>query len=222
MFETAEDVQQKLGSTVILKKGHPIYVKGVASGGSTPKKDLMILYHELPLDGGRTSNWQECSVWDKELDWRGVSSLLGYCNLDYDKVYHDAINLKRMPIRKSVQGLSYQNTKVPRVRGMYDLGFEDRSVDFQRVVISKACFVDMILGKYPTLYEAVEILRKNKTFVGVAFNKNFAVIQKTLGPFYLEYKGKEVAWADDPLHKWRLGNDFSHLKETLEYSQIAY
>ncbi len=218
LFETAEDVNQKLGNTVILQKGEPVYVKGVAEAVHNPK-NLKIFVGDLPLF--RTAkDFRKESLWDTSLDWKSISTKIGYCNASkHDQ--KEALFIQRVPIRKSIQGLSGYNTKISHWSANPVFGNDVQSVSLDSLMRDDG-FVEMFRNNYPDARTAGSCLIKDGTMISVAISRYFAIVSKQVGPFYLAYKGTEIGWSDDPTYRWKIGKTFEHLQETLEYNQIAY
>jgi hypothetical protein len=83
------------------------------------------------------------------------------------------------------------------------------------------CFSDMLKGKYPSMKSATKLVLEDETVTSIAFARWFAFKKKKVGPFYLEYKGKEIGWSPD-LKKINLSKTYTHLQETLEYYDIPF
>ncbi len=216
LFETAEDVNLKLSQCVILKNDQPIYVKQYCGG--TNAENFEIYYTELPMFK-RSRDYDTVRVKDPSLDWRSMSSRLGYMNAARAD-QREALFVQRTPARKSFQGLHSSNTKVSPWSGDVSYGLEPgvSNLDYH---IREDYFVEMMNGKYPTVKECIEHFKAFPKTLSRAFNKFFAIKRPSIGPFYLQYKQQDIAWSDDPTYKWKLGRNFEYLQETLEHNKIA-
>lgn len=226
LFESVEDINQKLGSCVVFYKKEPLYIREAASISSSK---LGILGIMLPLGDNATV---KVGIEDPDLDYRTISSSLGYTTVSLNSNSglrtNQSIFLTRMAVRKSVQGLHKCNVNVPKFRdysfpGQHPHDSASYSWDF---LIREKALADTLGNKYPSLKSAKESLGKSfdnknlSTLHSVAFNRNFAINKRPVGPYYLEYKGKDIAWSED-LARFSLDKSFAFLQETLEYNNIA-
>lgn len=217
LFETAEDINLKLSQCVILKKDTPIYVKQYAGGNNL--NNFRIFYTELPLFK-RMRDWEEMFVSDSALDWKNLGTRLGYMNAGRHGNQREALFIQRTPARKTHQGLHNQNTKISPWTFDERWGFNGGNSLLDHH-IKEDYFVDMMNGQYPSIQDCLKVFREFPKTASRAFHRFFAIRRPVVGPFYLQYKGQDVAWADDPEYRWKLGKEFDYLRETMEYNKIA-
>lgn len=218
MFETAEDVNTKLGGSVCLYKGEPIYVLHNYGSPHDPK-NLKIEYVPLPYKDSNTK--LVCSVWDENLDYRSLSSRLGYLNATaYNNAYGEALYLSRTPIRKSCQGLSKSNIIPVQFQEIPEQAL-GKSHHYFESYIKDNSFIDTLHGKYPTINQISREFIAHTTWRSRAFDRQFSISRSRVGPFYLNYRGREIAWTDD-LYRFKLSKDFKYMEETLAHKSIPY
>lgn len=206
MFDTSEEANQKLSKTIVFFDKRPTYILE-ASGN---KKDVT-LYH-VPLKG--KDSLKHC-IWDKAWDLRRIGSRVGYANADI-QTYKEAVFMTRMPVRQAhnTQGLSQRNINIPVLKGSSRLGLQPLSLQFQSVY-NTGWFSDMLEDKYPGLENIGKMFSKDAWLRSVAFNREFAVRKGDVGPFYLEYKGKDIGYSDD-IYRFKIADQFDYLCESLD------
>lgn len=169
------DLQQKLNATVCMYDGKPVWVEAVGSS---------VVISDLP--GG--DNRRTIKASDPKFD---ISTPpLGYCDGDVVKYY------SRIPIRRSVQGLSSRSLRGERLPIRFnadrDGGTNDRTF-FTRQ------FVDMMMGKYRPLEDTLKYLRNKITHhldetLDAAVSRNIALQINKLGIIHVFYKQDLVGW----------------------------
>lgn len=209
MFDTSAEAQQKLSGCVALFNSQPTMIHEASGSGST-----VTLLHRLL----GSSDILKTNIWDKGWDFKSVGTRLGYSNIDMSG-YKEALYLTRMHIRKShsTQGVSKSNIRIPSLRGSERLGTPKTNIQWETLTSSKS-FLDTLEQKYPTVKEAVERF-KDTNLVSIAFQQKLAIRKPHVGPYYLEYRGKDIGYTDD-LYKWKVANDFRYLNETLEHYNL--
>lgn len=120
---------------------------------------------------------------------------LGYVNINQkigNKPDNTAIYVERIPNRRYKQTLTLPslNATYSYIRG------ENRNAHFNlELVWRDKCFEDMLIGKYPTLEEA--LLRLNKTSprtISVAINRDICLYKNSYGQMKVYFKGDEVGF----------------------------
>lgn len=152
MFEdsTTDDLRMIFDDSLIIYKKEPVMVKTVIDR-SLFLKDI-IRKKELGL----------VPITDNNLDFTPVK--LGFCNEGRDAFY-----VTRAPLRQYKQGLCRGNLNIHRLHDEYDkVGMDKLSK------MNSEGLVNCILGRYPNLNEAIELITENK-MNSVAFNRFFAI-----------------------------------------------
>lgn len=216
MFDSGKDAFQKLGNTVILLNETPIYITGCEDG---PKDSVVLKYYKLPIEGAGTPELLSTTLDEKYVDFRSLGSRLGYINGVSPKGDKQAVFVSRMPKRLSVQGINSNNLMFQHFMDFTNNN-KALSTDFKSLYKTQG-FSDMLKGAYPGRKQAAEKLLHDKSFTSLAFARWFAFVRKQVGPFYLEYKGKEVGWSSD-LKTVNLSKAYTHLQETLDYYDIPH
>ncbi len=210
MYDTQEEAIQKLSSCVVLFNDAPTLIQ-TAKGSGTKLK----IYHNLLRTGEDRADY----IMDKGFDFRSLGTRLGYTNYE-SASYKEALYLTRAHVRKShsTQGLSQHNVRVPTLRGSEILGLPKQNITWSHIY-NRPYTLDTLERKYPTVKEVESRMAKDQIVTSLAFNKQFAVRRTKVGPFYLEYRGKDIGYTDD-FFRWKIGQDFSYLDETFEMLQL--
>lgn len=212
MYDTSEEANQKLRHSVVLLKSDPVYIQ-ISDGAN---KNVSLTFNNLK-DG---STDKRC-IWDKDWNFRDLGSYLGYANFDLGTGRHkEASYLSRMPVRQcsSTQGVCQRNLHIPPLKGSARLALGPHNLVWQGVYNTKP-FVDMFSGKYPSFEDVKKEFEKNSWLISKAFTKEFAVRRADVGPFFLQYKGKDVGHSDD-LYKWKVAKQFKYLEETMDHIKL--
>jgi hypothetical protein len=234
VFETVQDTTQKLHNTVILYGCKPVFV---ITGCVNPEfislvtenntsEYLGFTYIELPiknLSKEAANSSKFAYLYDPLVDFRSLSSIVGYFNWfsSGKRESTKACFISRMPVRNSIQGMCSKNTYISAGNLTKDLVIADEREDRLNwsSLISEQSFCDMVSNKYPNIKAVGEHFRTNKYTVSVAFHKLFAVNTKGVGPFFLEYKGRDIGWSDTP-DNFKLDSKFDFLREVVEHYNI--
>jgi len=210
MYDTKEEFHQKLVGTVVLYNSVPVSIQEAL--GSSKNKIILDCYKL------RTKERETVSAWDPGWDFRTIGSRLGYMNFDYGEgSYRQALYLTRVAVRQAVstQGLSQKNVKYDGFRPDKTKGLDYYKPTWTQIVQNEG-FVDTLERKYPSLTEIYDVFSKEKSLSSKAFHPKFAINKPSIGPFYLEYRGKDIGYSDD-LSRWKIGEDYDYLRETLEH-----
>lgn len=205
MYDTNAEAKQKLASTIVLLEDTPVTVLDAKGDGDK----LSLKYVRL-----RTGEEKWASIRDKGWEFRNLGSRLGYTNTDLSN-YKEALYLTRMPVRKSIQGLSTYNVSIPNFKGSDKLGLPKTRCDWSVACSRQTWFLDTLEGKYPGIPELISEFTKNPLLTSRAFNRKLAIRKTKVGPFYLEYRGKDIGYTED-FDRWNISKDFEHLRESLE------
>lgn len=76
--------------------------------------------------------------------------------------------------------------------------------------------MDALEDKYPTFTDIKSQFSSDNYLTSKAFNKHFAIRRHDVGPYYLEYKGKDIGYTQD-FDKWKIAEDYKYLAESLEH-----
>jgi hypothetical protein len=216
MYDTREEANQKLGSTVVLYKEAPVLIR--ESGGVSGSKGSKLTLHFKYI---RNGSLDEAPILDKGWEFRNLGPRVGYLNVDLGNgSYKEATYITRMGVRAShnTQGLSQKNLKIPNLGGSKRLALGPTVLTFQGVV-STPFFADMLEQKYPTMKDISTQFDKSPWLISKAFNRQFAIRRADIGPFYLQYRGKDIGHSDD-LERWKIAEQYRYLDETMEYANL--
>lgn len=213
MYDTREEANQKLSSTIVLFKKAPVFVR--EAGGNNGNK-LTLLFKYL-----RSGGVDEASILDKGWEFRNLGPCVGYMNVDLGQgSYKEATYVTRCGIRAShnTQGLSQKNLKFSTLKGSKKLNLGPAVLSFN-MVSNTGFFADMMEQKYPELKNVSSQFEKSSWLISKAFTRQFAVRRDDIGPFYLQYRGKDVGHSDD-LFRWKIAPQYRYLEEQLEYENL--
>lgn len=213
MFDTSEEANQKLRHSVVLHRKEPVYIQEATGRG----KSVNLHYTKI----AETSTPEIRCIFDPDWNFRDLGPHLGYANIDLGSGGHkEACYITRMPVRQcsSTQGISQRNLHIPQLRGSSKLALGALQLSFQHIYNLKP-FKDMLRDIYPDFESIKEEFKKSPWLISKAFTHEFAVRRADVGPFYLQYKGKDVGHSDD-LYRWRIADQFSYLKETMDHINL--
>mgnify|MGYP001550838566 FL=1 len=212
MYDTREEANQKLSGSVVLFNDSPVFIHEAVGKGSK----LQLRYQLL-----RTKEERANLIQEKGWEFRNLGPRLGYSNIDLGKgSYQEAMYIMRSPVRNthSTQGISQRNLKYSSLKGSQRLGLSRMNLPWSSLY-TQTCFCDMLEKKYPTLEEVTKDLKINDFLCSKAFHRQFSISRADKGdvvPFYLEYRDRRIGYSED-LYRWRIGEDYQHLNETLQH-----
>jgi hypothetical protein len=217
VYDTHEEATQKLGSTIVLFQGKPTYVIG-----GTGSKAKVSLKHYLVREDKEMSN----PITDTNWEFRNLGSRLGYMNTRYSmgkdnkEHYKEALFVSRVAVRAShaTQGLSSRNLKYGQLKGSSTIGVPPQYIEWD-TLRSLPSFCDTLEGIFPAFSDITKQFSTDALASSLAFHKNFAIRKHDIGPFYLEYKGKDVGYTED-FNRWKFAEQYKYLQETLDDLKI--
>lgn len=210
MFDTQEEVQQKIVETVILHKGLPIWVQSAKKALRDGGINVYYYYIDDPSQETRSGD-----VTDPDFNFRTIGEHIGYINVN-EGPYKEALYLRRTPVRRSyqTQGLSRHNLFIPTTRGSTSQGIPAHRFSFNQVYKMQT-FVSMFKNEYPTLKQIRLAFTKEQQRMSAAFHARLAINKSPTGLFNLEYKGQDIGYTED-LETFKLDPEFKHLREGLD------
>lgn len=226
MYDTVEEIQQKLVGCVLMYKARPVFVVAGGLRAADPEAKVFKLFISIV----NTSDLPVMKTYpvfldDPDLDYRSLGSRLGYMNLtDYNgKPYNEAVYLMRQPKRSSqyTQGLSKQNVYVIGCRGNGSPELPPTGLlEFNEKIYAKKSeeLSRMLNGVYPSVAEVREML-SDPTVISKAFSRIWAIQRDEVGPFNLLYKSIRVGYSED-LTKFTVSERYRFHKDDL-MRQIA-
>lgn len=216
MYDNRDEANQKLSNTIVLYKDNPVLIResGGQSGAKGSKLTLLFKY----IRDGKTD---EAPILDKGWEFRNLGPRVGYLNVDLGNgSYKESLYVTRMGVRAShnTQGLSHKNLKIPNLRGSKRLGLGPSPLNFNSVSMTPF-FADMLEQKYPSVKDISTQFSKHSWLISRAFDRQFAIRRDDIGPFYLQYRGKDVAHSSD-FEKWKVGDQYKYLQEQMEHINL--
>lgn len=212
MYDTHEEANQKLRHTVVLFNKSPVYIH--EAGGSKDKVTLTFNYIRNGTTDMKPIN-------SRDFEFRSLGGLVGYSNIELGAgSYNETLYLTRMPVRQahSTQGLSAKNISIPAMKGSAKFGVNPMRVEFS-FIYPRTAFADMLEDKYPTLYSLEREFSKKSHLCSKAFHRQFAIRRDEVGPFYLQYRGKDIGHTDD-FNKWKIAPQYDYLRETMDHLNL--
>ena len=166
----SDDVRARLHHTIIRYNGHP-YLAEVSSEGLISLRNVANGNLEATVNSD-----------DEKLDISSIS--IGYVNVS-DPKYRTAVYLKRQPLRRFKQGIEI-STLSQTVLGKFS------EVNHQTIL--SYGFVDAVLGRFPAIAEALNMLTK-LGWHSVAVSRDVALRRD--GEYIKVYiKDKEVGYME--------------------------
>lgn len=212
MYDTKEEANQKLGQTVVLFHGQPCYIIEAVGKGSK----LSLRYNLMRPKEERSNLIQE-DGWE----FRNLGQRLGYVNVNLgEKSYKEALYTTRVAVRAAhnTQGLSSKNLRYGSLKGSSRLGLSGYSLGWNSLYQS-GYFCDTLEDKYPTFLEVKDSFSTDNYLSSKAFHRSFAVRRHDVGPYYLEYKGKDIGYTDD-FFRWKIADNYKYLEESLDHIEF--
>ena len=212
MYETQEEAQQKLASCLVLLRGSPVFIEEAIQKSN----GVYLRYTSIRDKIAGVEN-----IKNNEWEFRNLGHLLGYMNYTYGtKNYQESTYVVRSAVRNAhnTQGLSYRNIRLSRLRGDEAGGLPSMRPEWMNLC-KDPCVADMLEGSYPSV-SSFENLFENPYVISIAFDRDFSIFRHKIGPFYLEYKGKEIGYSED-LSSWKIGKRYNHLRESLEHKNVG-
>jgi hypothetical protein len=213
MYETKEEFNQKLAGCIVLLNNTPVHILEAAGG---TKAKITLTCQNL-----RAKTTDVVSASDPGWDFRSLGSRLGYTNVDFGEgSYRQAMYVTRMAIRQAsrTQGLSQHNVKYDGLKADPNRNLQWYKPSWGQLY-SQEYFLDTLERKYPSINDLRKVFEKDKTVTSKAFDPKFAISKPLIGPFYLEYRGKDIGYSDD-MFRWKIGDCYDYLRETLEHINI--
>lgn len=147
-----DDLIQMFDGSVCMHKNKPYLIKNINPDHVAVCTNLLTQRVEyIPID---------------EENFTAPTQRLGYVNIDGGVVY-----VSRVPIRRYKVGLSKENTTFSVVNCNYHEGAAEAVRRLKS--LSSIELGDCIMGKYPTLQQAVKLIQKGSH--AVAFDRQFAL-----------------------------------------------
>lgn len=218
MFDSVQEVSQKLGNCVILYRNSPIRVVEGVNG----RTNLGIRYYPL----GEPSNLLTVTLNDPELDFKNLGERLGYINLHSIGRNHckEAVYMMRQPVRRSIQGLHEENVFVSHFNSSIN---QERfgHITFGAWITERnvESLKNTFLGVYPSIEKITSDFRKDDAYISQAFHRNWCIErdQGKVGPeFKIMYKNIKVGYAET-LNKIIVTDRYKHLRDDLKEFKVA-
>jgi len=212
LYDTKDEAHQKLTSCLCLFNGESAYIENVHGSGKKIQLDFFHIRQKIQNTENINHNGWE---------FRELGNRIGYMNIDMGhESYKEAAYTVRSAVRiaHNTQCLSFKNMRIKPLRGAPHLGVNGFKIDWQSVVRTDYA-ADMIEGKYPCMKDIKDQFLKEPYQVSMAFTREFAVYRPEIGPFYLEYKGKQIGYSDDA-DQWKIGSKYLYLTESLDHNGL--
>jgi hypothetical protein len=191
-YESVNDANMRLGNTIVLYDGKPVYIRevGALGEGEGANGDIYRVYiKNLPISPTDRGAYERKFISSKKFDLAPFP--MGFMNLNEHAVY-----LSRAPKKQQKQGLSEGTLSAVTVGdplGQQRIRFAD--------LLNKKEFADCISGNYPNVREATRLIEAGAQ--SVAFSRCFAMARDTALPelIYLYHKKDKVGFIMDGAFK---------------------
>lgn len=201
-YETVQEASMRLGGTVVLYDGEPVYINEVRHEEDLPKGEIFrVLLTRLPVSH------------DAKVDRKFISSgkfdltplRMGFANLADGHAYF----LSRNTARQNRQGLSERSLTVE------GLDPNRPPARWKNIIYDKG-FVDCVHGKYPSMEDAIKLLT-DQPGKSVAISREYALKSHSEmeGLLILHHKLREVGFMSTSDKVFKVGKKFRFLKEEL-------
>jgi len=206
MYDSAEEARQKLVGTIIAYKFEPLLVHSAERtlGG------INLTGFIIP---DKTGTATVVKLSDKDLNIRNLCDHLGYYNLSYSH-WKQAVYVRRMPIRRSLQGLCKANLKMDQLQGIRARGIPSGNIRYEELIRLDS-FHDSFVGNFPSVKSCLETLDKNPDVFSVAVSRElcFARDESDVGPLYIRYKSDPIGYSYG--ERFKLAKQYWYLSDDL-------
>lgn len=204
-YETVEEANMRLSSTVVLYEGEPVYITEVRQLNEDDAKNEIYRVYSTPLPYRRDARAERKLISSGKFDLSPFR--MGFMNFGGHAYY-----LSRNTARQNRQGLSERSLTI--------VGPPDQPPIRLSNIISEQEFVDMIKGKYPSMEEAVKMLQQPE-YNAVAVSREYALKKDTDldGLIILYHKDAKVGFMAGT-KSFKLSKKFHFLKEQLKERNI--
>lgn len=209
MYDNAEEAEHRLGHTVILYDGKPVYINNIYPYNPANGKEPGIYLETYQLPAMAKADMLPLA--DPKFEYHSMR--LGYVNGKNNAVY-----LSRMPVRKFKQGLNDDNVSVLHLPGV--AGEAQPRIRFTNLMKTVG-LVHMCAGEYPSFEKVLRSLQGDNDIVSQAFDRQLALGKDGLGMFNLFYRGERVAFTEDG-KVFKTSADYSYLKEFMAENGIKF
>lgn len=212
MYQTQEEARQKLGSSVVLYDGAPVYVLTTRDGDN--RDNYLLGVASLPLKKRprelASSDLTYIPVKDAKWDFKGGGYRLGYSSFENPQTKEiETVFSSRVPSRHPRQGLDSQTVFV-RLYG--DAQFP---VSFDNLVYSEG-LVSTIQGKFLGTDKAFEHLTKEpEKYHSVPISRKLLLSYDKVTPPTLVYRQEKIGYTEDG-KTFKLAAHKAFLKEELQ------
>lgn len=203
-YDSLEDSQRRLNSTVVLFQGSPVWIQNVIGLSKDQQAEII----HLPWKGQKGGK----DVVPLTPQYFTIRNLppLGY--VDYDDFSHYC---SRIPSRQGKQGLCRNNVSVSHNPDGMTPNFEN--------LLEKTSCVDMLTNKYPGFDKVYQEIVASDEALKRAFSKTMALHIDDMESIIIEHRGVKVAVTNNARRTgpvFRLVNKFAYLKEEFQENGI--
>jgi hypothetical protein len=184
MYTTRAEAEQKISGTTILYDGDPVYISNV--GGSDGKVTLE--FCKIPF-GSNKRQWVDID--DPLLDFKSISSKLGYVDYYSSRGIREALFVSRAPVRTTRQGV---DSRVVRIFSF----FNDRHSYSWDHILEQESLNSTIKNKYTPASTAIKDLLNSPDEVrSVAISRKCMLAFDKVNPPNLIYRNERVGYTED-------------------------
>jgi hypothetical protein len=197
MYETVEEVRQKLVGSVIMFDNQPVFVQSSDSDDN----GINITIDCLPLNRKSPSR-NKVYIEDPKIDFRSLGTRLGFINMvDPSGNYtEDVVYSSRVPIRQSKQGLDERTVAFRQINSNY-------KVNVFSSAVSREGLNNTLMNKFPSPKEAYDYIMNTpnvvakafhrKYVVAKAFHRKYSLFYDKISPPFLIYRNEKVGYTED-------------------------
>lgn len=207
MYDTVEEIKQKLIGSVVLFDGHPVLLKDAEK----KKSSINLFFYRLPISRTKTVEAEIVDVSDPKWDFRNFGQKLGYISIKNpvsDKF--ESLFITRVPVRHSRQGLDDKTTLITPCpeEGSYRFSWTDI------VYNDTSTITNTVKNQFPGVESAFQILTKNKEFHSIPIHRKITFLYDQVCPPYLIYRSDKIGYSEDG-KLFKLARHKEYLREEL-------
>lgn len=200
-YMTAQDVQLRLNKTVVMYRGHPVYVgQGLMTeytGADDLTLDVFDLIEQRWLPKVHSS--------DEELEVK--AQYLGYFNLRDGRNIDTATYAARLPCRRQRQGLSQENCYIYNLNGNI---LNNRMDNIHPSYLKMKSFGEMMMNEYPKFEECLKQLKDHDRCKARAFGRKLLITEDEIGLIKLHYFTTAIGVWNPKRKQFSLPEQFEH------------
>ena len=207
MYNTVEEVKQKLVNSVVLFDGFPVYIQNAAKN----KKEIELFYLKVPILRNENIKPEVAFICDPKWDFKTFGTKLGYVSVKNPlNEKFESLFITRVPIRHSRQGLDDRTTLLTSCpeEGSYKFSWND-------VIYNKSTTINnTIKNQFPSIESAFNTLINNYEYHSIPIHRKITILYDQISPPYIIYRNDKIGYSEDG-KIFKLAKHKNYLREEL-------